>query len=301
MSDDYKLLLKKVRRALDGAVEIAISIDEIQPYPNQPRHYFNQESIQRLSDSILAGGQTTSGMVREINGKVRYELIDGERRFRAIGLIPKEVRPLYKAKLIEADDDVVQFLIAGMANFNREGHTGLEITETIDRFVSFGIPMKEIASLIGVSEFWAYQMYGLKKLVPTVSAMLDPKIPKNEQLPLTAAIQISKIPGEHQLGLAKRVLSKDISLQRLRGEVINVAKRESVKIRLRETSSAHTWASFKKKFEVAARLMSEAEALLSSKRVVPYLKGDVSAKEKIVQQAESIAKMAEELRTKIIR
>src|SRR6185436_17736691 len=104
--------------------------------------------------SIDAGGQTTSGLIRrkagnrqyemlvekdgiqykpehegldkilekggrlvlsEFAGKTGYELIDGERRWRSILLIPRPRRPLYKAKLIDAEDDVIRFLISGVA------------------------------------------------------------------------------------------------------------------------------------------------------------------------------------------
>lgn len=257
-------LLARVKRALASAVEVTVSADEIRPFPDQPRTYFNDDSIQRLSSSIDAGGQITSGMIREKPAETRYELIDGERRWRAVLRIPESRRPQYKAKLVEADDDVVQFLIAGIANFNREGHTPLEVADTIDRFTKFQIPMKEIASLLGISEHWAYQMQGLKKLAPDVSEMLDPNRPKGTVLPLTAAIQISKIEERLQKPLAERVLNRDVTISRLRSEVIKVAKSENSAIRLREVSPLKQWESLGNKMEVIARTANDAEALLKN-------------------------------------
>ena len=178
--------------------------------------------------------------------------------WRAVNQIPEVRRPEYKALLIQADDEVVQFLISGTANFNRENHTALEITETIDRLVGFGLPMKAIASLLGISENWAYQMHGLKNLTPEVAAMLDPGLPREQQLPVSAAIQISKIEHRLQRGLADRVLSKDVSLSSLRGEVVRVARTSGSHIRIREVSPLKRWESFGKRIKLAARTLDDA-------------------------------------------
>lgn len=263
----YLQLLAKVKEALDSATNISVPASDIRPYPNQPRTYFSEDGIRRLSEAIDAGGQTTPGLIRENPGSTPYELIDGERRWRAVSRIPEERRPEYKALLIRADDEVVQFLISGTANFNRENHTALEVTETIDRLVGFGLPMKEIASLLGISEHWAYQMHGLKKLAPEVSAMLDPDLPRERQLPVSAAIQISKIEPRLQRGIADRVLSKDISLGRLRGEVVRVAQRAGSAIRTREVSPLKRWESFGKRIEQGARSLGDANHVVSDRSI----------------------------------
>jgi len=268
----YLGLLAQVKKALESSLELPpIDVRDIRPFPNQPRSYFNPESIQRLADSIDAGGQMTSGMVRENPGATRYELIDGERRWRAIQLIPESRRPLYKAKLIAASDEVVQFLISGITNFNRAVHTDIETMETIDRYLSFGLPMREIASLLGISEGWAGQIHGLKKLEQTVLDMLDPTLPKGKKLPLAAAIQISKIDKPYQKALAEQVLSKDITLGRLRGEVIKVAAQANIPIRMREVSGKHQWDSFGNKLDVILRLAGDGEVMLSKGEIDRYI------------------------------
>src|SRR3989338_1383212 len=180
----YLDLLARVKKALETGREISVPFSDIRPYPTQPREHFNADSIRRLSASIDAGGQTSSGMVREkpadiqyeiidtgatveprqVSGHTQHELIDGERRWRGVGLIPESRRPLYRAKLIVAEDDVVQYLISGITNFNREGHTAVETLKTIQRHIEFEFPMDEIARLLGISEHWAKQIYGLRKL-----------------------------------------------------------------------------------------------------------------------------------------
>jgi hypothetical protein len=287
----YLDLLARVKKALETGREISVPFSDIRPYPTQPREHFNADSIRRLSASIDAGGQTSSGMVREkladlqyeiidtgaaveprqVSGHTRHELIDGERRWRGVGLIPESRRPLYRAKLIVADDDVVQYLISGITNFNREGHTALETMRTIDRHLGFGFPMKEIANLLGISEHWARQMHSLRNLKPEYQKLLNPDLPRAQQLPIMAAVQISKIEERLQGGLVERVLTKDITLGRLRGEVVKVAKKAGSDIRIRTTKPDEQWVSFGKKLDVITRTAGDAEALIGKGEIYRFV------------------------------
>ena len=74
-------------RYVDGA----ISINDIIPNSNQPRHEFNTEKMEELIASIKSAGILQPLTVREIDGD-KFELISGERRLRAakqIGLKTK--------------------------------------------------------------------------------------------------------------------------------------------------------------------------------------------------------------------
>ena len=292
-SFDYLSILGRAKEALDSAVEVTIDVVLIRPYPNQPRKYFNPLGIQSLANSIAAGGQTTSGIViYKPDGCTTHELIDGERRWRAISSIPEQHRPLYKAKQIVADDDVVQFLISGVANFNREGHTAIETMETINRLIGFSFPMEEIASILGISVHWAYQIHGLIKLVPEVQALLDPTLPKKKQLPVTAAIQISKIEGRFQSQLAERVISKDVTLARLRNEVVKTARTAGSPIRIREVDPRKKLESLLNRARVLDRNASDFRNLASD----PELKKHLKARP---QEARRILGLLKEARTAI--
>ncbi|HVZ75831.1 MAG TPA: hypothetical protein VG934_00990 [Candidatus Paceibacterota bacterium] len=288
----YLELLARVKKALETGREISIPFSDIRPYPTQPRQRFNAEGIRRLSASIDAGGQTSSGIIREkpadiryemadtgpeivprrVSGHTTYELIDGERRWRSIGLIPELRRPLYRAKLIVAEDDVVQYLISGITNFNREGHTALETMSTIDRHLKFGFPMQEIANLLGISRSWADQIHGLMSLKPEYQKLLDPDLPKAKQLPITAAIQISKIEPQLQDSLVARVLARDISLSRLRGEVVRVARSAGSAIRTREVEPRKLWTSFGNKVDSISRTAADAEDLITKQEVNRFVR-----------------------------
>ncbi len=258
----YRALLERVKAALSGATDIDLRWDDIRPYPNQPRTHFDDASITRLSEAIDAGGQITRGLVRKNEDVTPYELIDGERRWRAVGRIPEDRRPLYKAQIIDADDDVVQFLIAGMANFNREDHTTLEKVETIVRLKDrFKFPMTEIAKLLGFSVMWGYEMYGLKNLAPEVKLMLEPTRPKNQRLPSTAAVQISKIADTRiQIDLANRVLAKSLPLGALRTAVVTAGKKAGIPVRLRVITPGEQWESFGTRVDGLTKVMKDLQS-----------------------------------------
>ncbi len=288
----YLELLGRVKKALDSAQDLSLPATDIRPYAGQPREHFDEVKIAQLSNAIDLGGQTTKGLIRHKPAETPYELIDGERRWRAIMLIPAERRPLYKASVIEADDDVIQFLIAGIANFNRVGHTPVEIMRTIDQYhVGFKIPMKEIAGLLGISEMWAYAMHGLKNLAPPVLAMLDPELPKDKLLPVTAAIQISKIEPKHQMGLAVQVLNKSISLTKLRSEVVKVAKREGSYVRVREVSPLKQWESFGNKLEVILRMTGDSKTIFDKREIDLLIKNRPSDTAKMLKKIRDAVKM----------
>lgn len=314
-------LLARVKKALASAQEIRVPATDIRRYLDQPRLSFDDESLRRLSHAIDAGGQMTPGMIRkkigdtryeivdedgalqlrEHPGKSHYELIDGERRWRSMLLIPEERRPLYKASVIDADDEVVQFLIAGAANFHREGHAPIEAMRTIDRYLGFGLNMEEIAALLGMSVMWASQLHGLKNLTPALQFLLDPKVPKKMRLPVTAAIQISKAAPRLQDDLANRVLNKEVSLGRLRGEVIKVAQRTGSYVRVREVSPGHQWESFENKVGVLERTVEDIAALVS-KGYINHLLGSPKTADPVLRKLqgvrEAILKLEARIRTK---
>lgn len=234
-------LLARAKAALEAGQDIDVPADDLRPWDGQPRKHFDGDQLKRLGQAIAAVGQTSPGIIRENPGTTRYEIVDGERRWRAISGLPPETRPAYRARLIQADDEVVRYLISGISNFNRAAHTPLETAEMIDRLVSMGMPMGEIAPLIGVSEHWASQIHNLVKLVPPVQAMLDPDLPRQQQLPVTAAVEIGKMIPRLQEEMARRVVTRDVPVARVREAVVTVSSRAGAPVRTRTRLPLEEW------------------------------------------------------------
>src|SRR5579859_4163700 len=100
----------------DDAAELReIAVDLIAPNPNQPRRSFEEESLVGLSESIRARGVLQPVLVRPlVDG--RYELIAGERRWRAARIAELERIPA----LVRRHDDAASLEIALVENMARE-------------------------------------------------------------------------------------------------------------------------------------------------------------------------------------
>lgn len=141
--------------------------------------------------------------------------------------------------IVDIDDEAAQFIMSVIANFNREGHTTLEIADAIRvSHEHLKLKMDEISEMLGFSEGHCNNLYSLRKLVPQVRALLDPERGNNRRLPVSAAIKISRIPPEHQISLAARVMRREVSLRTLDDEVVSVSSRHGLPIQKR-TAAPH--------------------------------------------------------------
>ncbi len=247
---------------------------------------------------------------RDVPGKSQYELVDGECRLRGIWLIPEDRRPLYKADLVEADDDVIQFLLAGIANFIRKGHSPIETMKTTDKFLKAGLPMEKAAGLLGISEAWAKDMHDLRKLEPRVLALLDPRLPKAKRLPVTAATELTKIDPSLQWGLAQRVITKDVQLAFLRGEVVRTGEASDKPVRTNEVSAYHRWAAIKNmlrinrdNLEVVQERLRDAKLLLfiheNHKSDLPIVARHLAESAKLMVELNEVIAQMERHSTKV--
>ncbi|OHA89092.1 MAG: hypothetical protein A2741_01700 [Candidatus Zambryskibacteria bacterium RIFCSPHIGHO2_01_FULL_43_27] len=259
---EYKwvTLLAKARKALETGELVTVSPDKIRRMEGQPRTYFNQNSISLLADSMESVGQWQPGTIRRVKAgaPIEFELLDGERRWRAA--LHKKLP--YRALLVDVEDEAVPYIVAAVANFNRENHTPIEISDAIERLSQMRIPLKEIASVLGLSENWAGRIHGLQRLHPKVREMLDPTLPKEKTLPVLAAIEISRHEQRFQLQLANRILSRKVSLKILRAEAAKVSKAGGGYIRAQRSEPVRVWQSVQSLSRQALRVLTDLEFTL---------------------------------------
>jgi ParB family transcriptional regulator, chromosome partitioning protein len=100
----------------DDAEELReLAVELIEPNPNQPRHSFDEDSLVALSGSIRERGVLQPVLVRPLVGG-RYELVAGERRWRAAKLAELETLPA----VIRRHDDAASLEVALIENMARE-------------------------------------------------------------------------------------------------------------------------------------------------------------------------------------
>ncbi len=190
---------------------------EIDRFPDQPRHYFSLVAIQRLADSIREDGQKDPVSLVPAYGKrkdgVKYFLVDGERRWRACGLIDRPLRAII-APLSNANTKD-HYLASAVANFHREGHTPMEIAKTVHRLMNeYKKTWAEVTRMTGMTEPTLRKYLDLMDLDPMLQFKFEPQAPRNERLPLSVGSELSRLPTDEQRQIIKEIKGKRTDVAR---------------------------------------------------------------------------------------
>ncbi|HSF97598.1 MAG TPA: ParB/RepB/Spo0J family partition protein [Ornithinibacter sp.] len=157
-------------RPVPGAEFAEIPLDQIRPNPRQPRTVFDEDELAELVHSIREIGVLQPVVVRRvppeaIDGDVRYELIMGERRWRASRAAGKDVVPAI-IKVTEEDDLLRDALLE---NLHRSQLNALEEAAAYQQLLDdFGCTQEELARRIGRSRPQISNTLRLLKLPPLV-------------------------------------------------------------------------------------------------------------------------------------
>ena len=134
-----------VNKAAGGEAVITISLNKIKPNRYQPRQNFNKEKLQELADSIKKHGLAQPVLVTPSVAPGEYELIAGERRFRASKMAGlKDIKAIVR----QSADDKQKFDLALIENLQREDLDPVEQAKAFKRLIEeFGHTHEEIAAL----------------------------------------------------------------------------------------------------------------------------------------------------------
>lgn len=136
----------QVQEAQEAEEVEEISLDEIRPNPYQPRKTFDDKSLKELSESIKENGVFQPIIIRKsVNG---YEIIAGERRFRASKLAGKTTIPAITRQFDEAQ----MMEVAVLENLQREDLTPLEEAQAYEMLQkNLGLTQEEVSKRLGKS------------------------------------------------------------------------------------------------------------------------------------------------------
>jgi len=125
-----------------------ISVSSIDPNPNQPRNHFDEDSLAELSASIKAIGLLQPVLVRPSSTPDRFELIAGERRWRASKRAGLSTIPA----IVRVTDDVSSVEQALVENLHRQDLTPLEEAAAYQQLLEdFSMTHEQVASKVGKS------------------------------------------------------------------------------------------------------------------------------------------------------
>jgi len=159
-------LLRTVETAKTGLEQI--SLDLIDPNPFQPRRTFPEETLKELADSIRASGVVQPVLLRRADG--RYQLVAGERRWRAARVAGLEAIPAVVRDL--SDQDALELALT--ENLMREDLNPLEVARAYEALQSnYGLSHEAIAERLGVNRSTVTNTLRLLRLPGPVQAMLE--------------------------------------------------------------------------------------------------------------------------------
>lgn len=145
-----------------------IPLDKIKPSPFQNRRDFNKEKLSELADSLIEHDQLQNIVVRKI-GDDQYELIAGERRWRAAGLAGIAY---LSANVVNVSDKVARELVL-IENIQREDLNPIEAAKGIAALKEEnGYTQEELAEKLSISRPAVANLLRLLTLTPLVQSLL---------------------------------------------------------------------------------------------------------------------------------
>jgi len=170
----------------------------------QPRQKMEASALQELAESIREQGVMQPLLVRMVEpGK--YEIIAGERRFRAASLAGLSEVPV----LVSGANDQAAAAMALIENMQREDLNPLEESRGLARLIAeFGFTHEQAAKAVGKSRSAITNLLRLSQLAKTVQAML-----LAGDIDMGHARALIPLPGASQVALAQRITAQGLSVR----------------------------------------------------------------------------------------
>jgi len=182
-----------------------IPIEKIEVNPDQPRSDFDEDAIRELSQSIQTHGIIQPITIRRLS-KGQYQIISGERRYRAAKLIGLESIPAY----IRWANDIELLEMALVENIQREDLNPLEISISYQRLIEeCNITHEELSKRIGKNRSTITNYIRLLKLPPEIQKGLrDEKLSMGHARALLGLDRIDEI-----LYVYSQIVDKGLSVR----------------------------------------------------------------------------------------
>jgi len=186
----------------------------------QPRRDIQPEALEELADSIRAQGVMQPIVVRPV-GEARYEIIAGERRWRAAQLAELDVIP---AVIREVSDEVA-LALALIENIQREDLNPVEEAMALKRLLEeFSLTQQQTADAVGRSRAQVANLLRLLTLDPEVQTLLE-----RGDLDMGHARALLALTGAKQRKAAHEVVNKDLTVRATEALVKRLANGEPAK------------------------------------------------------------------------
>jgi len=201
-----------------------LPVMSLQPGKYQPRTRMDKESLEELAASIRAQGLMQPILVRPIVGDDHYEIVAGERRWRAAQMAGMSEVPT----LIREIPDESALAMALIENIQRENLNPLEEAQGLQRLIDeFSMTHQQAADAVGRSRPAASNLLRLLQLVPPVQELL-----MAGEIDMGHARALLPLSAGLQMQLAQRVVQKGLSVretERLAQNALKLPRKVEVK------------------------------------------------------------------------
>ena len=195
-------------QAADAGAPSSLPVAQLQPGKYQPRTRMDEGALNELAASIKTQGVMQPVLVRPVGqdgGAIRYEIIAGERRFRAAQLAGLESIPV----LVRDVDDQAAAAMALIENIQREDLNPLEEAQGIHRLIDdFHFTHEQAANAVGRSRSAVSTLLRLLNLAQPVQTML-----MAGDIDMGHARALLAVDAATQISLASQVIAKRLSVR----------------------------------------------------------------------------------------
>ena len=184
-----------------------IPLDEIRPNPYQPRRTFVEEALNELAASIRQSGVFQPIILRASSVK-GYEIIAGERRFRASKIAGKETVPA----IVREFDEETMMQVAVLENLQREDLSPLEEAEAYNMLMkNLKLTQEEVAQRLGKSRPYIANYLRLLGLPEEVKKMLQ-----TNEISMGQARTLLGLKDKKQIiKVAKKVIKENLTVRQI--------------------------------------------------------------------------------------
>lgn len=191
-----------------------LPVEQLQPGKYQPRTHLDQETLKELSESIKTQGMIQPILVRPVGQTAadgKYEIIAGERRWRAARMAGLQVVPV----MVRDIPDSQALAVALIENIQREDLNPLEQAIGIQRLTNeFGLTHQAAAEALGRSRAAITNLLRLLELAPPVRELLS-----QGKLDMGHARALLALPALRQVELANDIAAKGLSVREVEKRV----------------------------------------------------------------------------------
>lgn len=188
----------------------------------QPRRDMDQEALEELANSIKAQGVMQPIVVRPVprtdHTPVRYEIIAGERRWRATQLAGLDTIPA----VVREVDDAAAIAMALIENIQRENLNPMEEALALQRLKDeYELTHQDVADAVGKSRATVTNLLRLMSLTDEVKRLLE-----RGDIEMGHARALLGLEGSAQLDAARQVVNKGLSVRQTEALVRNLQQQD---------------------------------------------------------------------------